>query len=89
MRRWVILDGEGVYKGEAKTFENAIQKVGLQPETSFIVNQEQYSDIQIDGWCEGGLKIKDGVMTDVEEVEDIVTYWSKEDEKAYRRSMIL
>lgn len=93
MRYWYIVDNEGQYNGMAKTFEQAYCRVKeIIEDTPYkelnIINEQQYEDINIDGWCEGGLHIDRNGVSDVEYIES-AEYWREEDAKAYRRRMIV
>lgn len=90
MRHWYIVNNYGQYEGKDKTFEGAFYKVMSrienQPLTElYIINEEQYSDLCFDGWCEGGLRLS---RNEQEEMFEIETYehWLDEEIKAYKRS---
>lgn len=95
MRRWVILNEFGHEENDAKTFEEALlivlksQSEGWE-DYRYIVNEEQFNELQTDGWCEGGLEIVNGIMTDVEEIEDadrIHELELEEEERLYRSAI--
>lgn len=90
MRYWYIMNDYGEYEGKDKTFEGAYFKVcerikSWPLKSLYIINEQQYEDLNIDGWCEGGLHITKDGMEDTFEIESL-EYWREEEMKAYRRS---
>lgn len=73
--KWVILNEFAHYEFEENTFEKAlIEVLNSQAEGwesyRYIVNEEQFKELEEYGVCEGGLEIVNGVMKDVEEILD-------------------
>lgn len=90
MRQWYIVNDLGEYEGRAKTFEDAYYKIMRRLEHQpykalYIINEQQYEDLNVDGWCEGGLYVTKDGMDDAVEIESYEHYLADEID-AYKRS---